>query len=107
MAASGCADVLLLVLTPPTYSSNNTADTPGGRAFISPAQDQAGCAACVGFAVTAAAEAAVNVYKQQSWDKLSLSEQDLSFCKLLPRLDCSAGANYGDIIRQEAAYLLR
>lgn len=38
MAASGCADVLLLVLTPPTYSSNNTADTPGGRAFISPAQ---------------------------------------------------------------------
>jgi hypothetical protein len=34
----------------------------------------------VGFAVTAAAEAAANVYKQQNWDKLGLSEQDLSFC---------------------------
>jgi hypothetical protein len=35
----------------------------------------------VGFTVTAAAEAAINVYKQQSWRNLSLSEQDLSFCK--------------------------
>jgi hypothetical protein len=35
----------------------------------------------VGFAATAAAEAAVNVYKQQNWQQLSLSEQDLSFCK--------------------------
>ncbi|WIA13394.1 hypothetical protein OEZ85_006974 [Tetradesmus obliquus] len=67
-----------------TYSSNSTADTPGRRAFISPAQDQYTCGACVGFAFTAAAEAAVNVYLQQSWSKLSLSEQDVSFCKLLP-----------------------
>jgi hypothetical protein len=35
----------------------------------------------VGFAFTAAAEAAINIYKQQSWSKLSLSEQDASFCK--------------------------
>jgi hypothetical protein len=33
-----CADALLLALTPAFYSSNNTADTPGRRAFISPAQ---------------------------------------------------------------------
>jgi hypothetical protein len=33
-----CTDVLLLTLTPAAYSSNNTADTPGRRAFISPAQ---------------------------------------------------------------------
>uniref|UniRef100_A0A383WDS0 Uncharacterized protein n=1 Tax=Tetradesmus obliquus TaxID=3088 RepID=A0A383WDS0_TETOB len=33
-----CIDVLLLALTPDAYSSNNTADTPGARAFISPAQ---------------------------------------------------------------------
>jgi hypothetical protein len=33
-----CADVLLLALTPAAYSSNNTADTPGRRAYISPAQ---------------------------------------------------------------------
>jgi hypothetical protein len=33
-----CIDVLLLLLTPDAYNSNNTADTPGGRAFISPAQ---------------------------------------------------------------------
>jgi diaminopimelate epimerase len=45
------------------------------------AQDQGACAAIVGFVVTAAAEAAVNVYLQQSWARLSLSEQDLSFCK--------------------------
>jgi C1A family cysteine protease len=44
-------------------------------------QDQGDCAACVGFAVTAAAEAAINVEKQQNWDKLGLSEQDLSFCR--------------------------
>jgi hypothetical protein len=33
-----CSDVLLLALTPAAYSSNNTAHTPGRRAFISPAQ---------------------------------------------------------------------
>jgi C1A family cysteine protease len=44
-------------------------------------QDQGRCSTCVGFAVTAAAEAAINVYKQQSWDRLDLSEQDFSFCK--------------------------
>jgi hypothetical protein len=33
-----CIDVLLLALTPAAYSSNNTADTPAGYAFISPAQ---------------------------------------------------------------------
>jgi C1A family cysteine protease len=45
------------------------------------AQDQGGCGACVGFAVTAAAEAAINVHLGQSWNMLSLSEQDLSFCR--------------------------
>jgi C1A family cysteine protease len=44
-------------------------------------QKQGDCSACVGFAVTAAAEAAINVYKQQSWQKLNLSEQDFCFCK--------------------------
>jgi C1A family cysteine protease len=44
-------------------------------------QDQRECGACVGFAATAAAEAAINVYKQQNWQQLSLSEQDFSFCK--------------------------
>lgn len=33
-----CSDVLLLALTPDAYNSNNTADTPGGLALISPAQ---------------------------------------------------------------------
>jgi hypothetical protein len=33
-----CIDVLLLALTPAAYSSNNTADTPGRLALISPAQ---------------------------------------------------------------------
>jgi hypothetical protein len=33
-----CSDVLLLALTPAAYSSNSTADTPGRRAYISPAQ---------------------------------------------------------------------
>jgi hypothetical protein len=31
--------------------------------------------------MTAAAEAAINVYKQQSWPSTNLSEQDLNFCK--------------------------
>jgi hypothetical protein len=76
-----CYDALLLALTPSAYSSNNTEDTPGGRAFISPARDQGKCSACMGFAGTAAAEAAVNVYLQQDWKNLSLSEQDFSFCR--------------------------
>jgi hypothetical protein len=34
-----CAEVLLLLLlTPAAYSANSTADTPGRRAYISPAQ---------------------------------------------------------------------
>jgi hypothetical protein len=33
-----CIDVLLLALTPTTYSSNSSADTPGRRFLISPAQ---------------------------------------------------------------------
>lgn len=37
-----CVDVLLLALTPSAYSSNNTADTPGRNAFISPAQVSVG-----------------------------------------------------------------
>lgn len=37
VAGSNCDDVLLMVLTPPAYSSNSTEDT-GGNAFISPAQ---------------------------------------------------------------------
>ncbi|WIA24084.1 hypothetical protein OEZ85_013692 [Tetradesmus obliquus] len=93
-----CIDVLLLALTPDAYSSNNTADTPGGQAFISPAQDQGTCSVCVGFAVTAAAEAAINVYKQQSWDKLGLSEQDLSFCQLSPRINCVTGSSYDAVV---------
>lgn len=93
-----CTDVLLLALTPASYSSNNTADTPGRVALISPAQKQGDCSACVGFAVTAAAEAAVNVYKQQSWHKLNLSEQDLCFCKLHPRVSCDTGASFDAVL---------
>jgi C1A family cysteine protease len=44
-------------------------------------QDQNSCGACVGFAVTAAAEAAINVHLGQNWNRLNLSEQDLSFCR--------------------------
>ncbi|WIA24130.1 hypothetical protein OEZ85_013725 [Tetradesmus obliquus] len=77
---------------------NAEKDTHGRRAFISPAQDQGKCAACVGFAFTAAAEAAVNVYLQQSWSKLNLSEQDVSFCKLWPRVDCTTGMTYEKLL---------
>jgi hypothetical protein len=38
VSAESYEETLLLVLTPPSYSSNNTADIPGGHAFISPAQ---------------------------------------------------------------------
>ncbi|WIA14333.1 hypothetical protein OEZ85_002863 [Tetradesmus obliquus] len=43
VADPSCEDVLLLALTPAKYSSNSTADTPGCRTFISPAQDQGIC----------------------------------------------------------------
>uniref|UniRef100_A0A383W290 Peptidase C1A papain C-terminal domain-containing protein n=1 Tax=Tetradesmus obliquus TaxID=3088 RepID=A0A383W290_TETOB len=94
-----CIDVLLLALTPSSYSSNETRDTPGRRSFIGPAQDQGRCSSCVGFAVTAAAEAAINVHRQQSWRSFNLSEQDLSFCKLTPRVNCITGASYEDVVR--------
>jgi hypothetical protein len=54
-------------------------------------QDQGECAACVGFASTAALEASVNVYKQQSWSKISLSEQDFNFCKYVQVVACVVG----------------
>jgi hypothetical protein len=38
VADPSCEDVLLLALTHAKYSSNTTANTPGRRAFISPAQ---------------------------------------------------------------------
>jgi hypothetical protein len=44
-------------------------------------QNQGAYGACVGFAVTAAAEAAINVHLGQNWNRLSLSEQSLSFCR--------------------------
>jgi hypothetical protein len=44
-------------------------------------QDQGSCGACVGFALTAAAEAAVNVHQGSSWSSVELSESDLSFCR--------------------------
>ncbi|WIA18237.1 hypothetical protein OEZ85_009706 [Tetradesmus obliquus] len=72
--------------------------TPADNTRRSPAQDQGECSSCVGFAVTAAAEAAINVYKQQDWRDLSLSEADLSFCRLEPRVNCVSGASYDDVI---------
>uniref|UniRef100_A0A383VIM3 Peptidase C1A papain C-terminal domain-containing protein n=1 Tax=Tetradesmus obliquus TaxID=3088 RepID=A0A383VIM3_TETOB len=62
-------------------------------------QDQGTCSSCVGFAVTAAAEAAVNVFKQQNWNRLSLSEQALSFCTLRPRISCVSGASYDAVVQ--------
>jgi hypothetical protein len=38
-----CAEVLLLLLTPAAYSANSTTDTPGRRAYISPAQVISSC----------------------------------------------------------------
>ncbi|KAF6257657.1 hypothetical protein COO60DRAFT_1695321 [Scenedesmus sp. NREL 46B-D3] len=101
-----CFDVLLLMLTPPSYSSNATADTPGSRAFISPAQDQGDCSACLGFAVTAAAEAVVNVHRGQSWQQLGLSEQHVSFCRLANRVNCVNGGAYGDVVASVQSGLL-
>lgn len=92
-----CFERLLMGVLPAAYSSNSSRDT-GGYNFISPAQDQRGCSACVGFAATAAIEAAINVYKQQSWPKLNLSEADFTFCKVAPPTDCNSGALYQLIV---------
>jgi hypothetical protein len=51
-----CADALLLGLTPSAYSSNSTADTPGRRAFISPAQVGSSLLGDTGHAATAAGQ---------------------------------------------------
>jgi hypothetical protein len=73
-------DALLLSLMPQEYSSSNPQDT-GGFNFISPAQSQLNCAACVGFAATAAAEAAIAANLRWQWqDSPRLSEANISFC---------------------------
>lgn len=73
-------EALLLSLMPQEYSSSNPEDT-GGFNFISPAQSQLNCAACVGFAATAAAEAAIATNLRQQWqDSPRLSEANISFC---------------------------
>ncbi|KAF8060353.1 Wscd1 [Scenedesmus sp. PABB004] len=100
-SATLCADyydVLLLTLLPPAYSSNATSDTLGGHAFISPAQNQGSCGSCVGFALTAAGEAAVNAHMLQDWPALGLSEQDASFCRLLDPVDCRSGTTYDSVV---------
>jgi C1A family cysteine protease len=71
---------LLLSLAPKEYSSASPADT-GGFNFISPARQQRNCASCVGFAATAAAEAAMAVEQQKGWlSSGNLSVANISFC---------------------------
>lgn len=76
-----CSAAAHRLITPQQLSLNATAAIVCIAVVFSSLQDQQGCTACVGFAATAAIEAAVNVYKQQSWTKLNLSEADFSFCK--------------------------
>ncbi|WIA44571.1 hypothetical protein OEZ86_007296 [Tetradesmus obliquus] len=57
-------------LLQPAARSNITTDTPGARAFISPAQDQGTCSVC----------------------------QDISFCKLSPRINCVTGSSYDAVV---------
>eukprot|EP00775_Hariotina_reticulata_P013514 gene13514-13639_t len=92
-------DALLLSLMPQEYSSSNPEDT-GGFNFISPAQSQLNCAACVGFAATAAAEAAIATNLQQQWqDSPRLSEANISFCGgIIPAVSCSSGSSFDSLI---------
>eukprot|EP00775_Hariotina_reticulata_P002179 gene2179-2496_t len=93
------ADALLLSLTPREYSSSNLPDT-GGFNFISPSQDQMRCAACVGFAATAAAEAAIAAGLRQHWHEgPSLSEANISFCGgVIPPVSCNSGSSFDSLV---------
>uniref|UniRef100_A0A383WMC0 Peptidase C1A papain C-terminal domain-containing protein n=1 Tax=Tetradesmus obliquus TaxID=3088 RepID=A0A383WMC0_TETOB len=97
-----CCEGLLLSLLPSSYNSNNAADTPGGTRLVRPAQDQRSCSSCAAFAATAAAEAAIAAYMNWNWHKISLSEQDLSFCRLDPKVGCVSGASFRTILENVA-----
>jgi hypothetical protein len=55
-----CTEGLLLAMMPANYSSNNTADTPGGKAFIRPAQVSKAGVVHVGAAMKATRLAAIS-----------------------------------------------
>eukprot|EP00775_Hariotina_reticulata_P002182 gene2182-2500_t len=97
-------DALLLTMMPPKYSSASPAET-GGFNFISPARAQMECASCVGFAATAAAEAAIAVEVFQGWRRSSsLSVANISFCGgITPPVVCSNGASYESLIAGASA----
>eukprot|EP00775_Hariotina_reticulata_P005129 gene5129-5369_t len=85
---------------PEEYSSSSTRST-GGLDFISPARSQQSCAACVGFAATAAAEAAVAISTRQNWqDFPGLSEANVSFCGgITPPVTCSSGSSFDALLQ--------
>ncbi|WIA36837.1 hypothetical protein OEZ86_008091 [Tetradesmus obliquus] len=97
-----CIEGLWLMILPDSYNSNSTADTPGGNRLVRPAQDQKSCGSCAAFAATAAAEAAIAAYMNWNWPRISLSEQDLSFCRLSPTVSCTFGTSYSKILSNMA-----
>jgi hypothetical protein len=81
IAGADCLNWLLLGLTPAAYSSNNTADTPGRRAFISPAQVQI-TATLVPLAHVQACQAeGQGVQQQCSYQELQLDEHAGMQCR--------------------------
>eukprot|EP00775_Hariotina_reticulata_P006849 gene6849-7067_t len=98
LCASNLADdqqLLQMAASPDVFDARSAFPSKA----ISPPGDQGKCNSCVGFAVAAAASAAVATVLQIDGDKVQLSVQDLQFCNRIgssatPARTCKSSWNY-------------
>jgi hypothetical protein len=91
---------LVVATSPLTYSSASPSDT-GGLDLIPSARDQRPCAACTGFAVASAAQAAIAAAARVNASAVEpLSPSDLLYCSPGAPTSCSAGWTLIDVLKQ-------
>jgi hypothetical protein len=106
LCASGVSDdadqygQLVVATSPIAYSSASPAST-GGFDFVPHPGDQRPCASCTGFAVAAAAQAAIAAALQRNASKIEpLSAQDLQYCSVGAPTSCTSGWTLPDVLKQ-------
>ncbi|KAI8477344.1 MAG: hypothetical protein J3K34DRAFT_291 [Monoraphidium minutum] len=106
LCSAGAADdvekfgQLMLATSPLVYSSLDPAST-GGLVLVAPPGDQRPCASCTGFAVAAAARAAIaSALRVNATDVEPLSPTDLLYCSKGAPQTCSGGWTLIDVLKQ-------
>ncbi|KAI8477347.1 MAG: hypothetical protein J3K34DRAFT_515697 [Monoraphidium minutum] len=106
LCSAGAADdvekfgQLVLATSPRVYSSADPAST-GGLVLVAPPGDQRPCSSCTGFAVAAAARAAIaSALRVNATDVEPLSPTDLLYCSKGAPQTCNGGWTLVDVLKQ-------